>query len=354
MMFQQGSGQSWSDLAELKQYLITKLLWDPGINADSVINRFIKGYYGNAAPYIREYYDLTSRQMALVADHQNLDIYGLPSYYFSSFLSRDMLIRYNDLMNRAEKAVTDDSIFLKRVLRARIAPDYAYLDYALNAGDSSLSFIVTTAAGKHVNEELVNMLDRTVENGILTGAMAVAEHNYSLYDYRDHVKRIITMASRENKLRPSDFTPVTPINPRYATMGAGVLADGIFGGRSFSSGWLGYEAEDMVMEIKPVGNPRISRISMNFLCDHVSWVFLPSEIKIEVSTDGKSFQTVGYEKNEVTKLDPSSYPVYRTFEFDPVNVNTIRVTAISLKRCPSWHRGAGQPSWIFIDEIVAD
>lgn len=92
MMFQQGSGQSWSDLAELKQYLITKLLWDPDIDADSVINRFIKGYYGNAAPFIREYYDLTSRQIAMVADSQNLDIYGLPSYYFSSFLSCGIIV----------------------------------------------------------------------------------------------------------------------------------------------------------------------------------------------------------------------------------------------------------------------
>ncbi|MCK7541625.1 MAG: DUF4838 domain-containing protein [Marinilabiliales bacterium] len=87
MMFQQGSGRSWSDLAELKQYYISKLLWDPDLDGDSLISRFINTYYGAAAPYIREYFDLSHASLNSVAEQQNLDIYGLPSYYFSSFLS---------------------------------------------------------------------------------------------------------------------------------------------------------------------------------------------------------------------------------------------------------------------------
>jgi hexosaminidase len=42
------------------------------------------------------------------------------------------------------------------------------------------------------------------------------------------------------------------------------------------------------------------------------------------------------------------------FEFPSVAASKLRITARSLKVCPEWHRGAGQPSWIFIDEIVVE
>ncbi len=354
MMFQQGSGGSWSDLAELKQYYISKLLWNPSLDGDSLINRFITTYYGKAAPAIWEYFDRSHAALKEVADEQNLDIYGLPSYYFGSFLSRDNVNYYHELMDRALSAVEGDSIITPRVLRARMSVDFAWLDYALNASDSALSFISHTPAGKKVNEPMMAALDRLVANGETTGITAVSEHGYSLKEYRDHVKRIVNMAIKTNKVRPGEFHSQTAIHPRYAEMGAGSLADGIFGGRTFSAGWLGYEGEDMVMEITPPAPVGVSRLSMNFLCDHVSWIFLPEEVKIEVSTDGKTYSTVARRKYPTLSFDQDITPVYMEYEFPPVVARKIRVTAISMKKCPDWHRGAGMPSWIFCDEIVVE
>lgn len=354
MMFQQGSGSSWSDLAELKQYYIAKLLWDPYLNGDSLINRFMETYYGKAAPFIREYYDLSHASLQMTADKQNLDIYGLPSYYFKSFLTRDLVTKYHDLMNRAEQAVGNDSVYIDRVIRARMSVDYAWLDYALNAGDTALSFVKTTPGGKVINEDMMKELDRLTRNSEKSGVISVSEHNYSITEYREHISRIVSMSVKKNKARPEDFRSLSPVHPRYEIMGAASMADGIFGGRTFTSGWLGYEGEDMMMEIDLEAPAEVSRISMNFLCDHVSWIFLPSEVTIEASENGTDFNTVASGKYKTTKFDQDITPVHMEYEFSPVNTLKLKITARSLKKCPEWHRGAGQPSWIFIDEIVVE
>ncbi|MHC1730833.1 MAG: DUF4838 domain-containing protein [Bacteroidales bacterium] len=354
MMFQQGSGNSWSDLAELKQYFISKLLWNPDLDGDSIISRFIDKYYGNAAPFISEYYELSHSSLKAVADTVNLDIYGLPSYYFRSFLNRDLLTQYHGLMNKAEEAVANDSAKLSRVLRARMSVDYAWLDYALNAGDSTLSFIRRTPAGKVVNEYMMKELERVAQNSLKSGIATVSEHNYSIADYREHVSRLVSMGVKVNKAGPDDYRSLSPIHPRYNGKGAAALADGIFGGRTFSSGWIGYEGEDMIMEISPETPVRVSRVSMNFLCDHVSWIFLPSEVIIETSANGTDWHAVASRKYETTRFNQDIVPVNIEFEFAPEEVSKLKITARSLKRCPEWHRGAGQPSWIFTDEIVVE
>jgi len=354
MMFQQGSGASWSDLAELKQYYISKLLWNPDLDGDSLINRFLETYYGAAAPYIRNYYDMSYGAMQKVADTQNLDIYGLPSYYFGTFLTRDLVSRYHEQMDLAERAAANDSITLSRVLRARMSVDFAWLDYALNAGDSALSFITYSDGKKKLNEPMMESLDRFVENSEKTGIRTISEHGYLIREYRDHVTRLTGMAMRDNKAKPEYIRSLTTIDPGYADMGAGALADGIFGGRTFSSGWLGYQGEDMIIEISTPSPVTVSRISMNFLCDHVSWIFLPEEIRIEVSADGRNYETVAGGKYPTTGFDQDITPVYMQFDIPETTAGKIRITATSVKKCPEWHRGSGMPSWVFCDEIVVE
>ncbi len=46
------------EFAELRMYLISKLLWDPECDVDAVINDFMYGYYGRSGQYVRQYFDL--------------------------------------------------------------------------------------------------------------------------------------------------------------------------------------------------------------------------------------------------------------------------------------------------------
>lgn len=53
----------WSEFSELKQWLVAKLLWNPSQETDSLVTVFIDDYYGNAAPYVKAYYDLCRHQI---------------------------------------------------------------------------------------------------------------------------------------------------------------------------------------------------------------------------------------------------------------------------------------------------
>jgi len=63
MIFEQGSNTSWSDMKELKLYLLSKLAWDVNANVDSLTNRFFEVYYQEAAGPIRSYFDLVHQRL---------------------------------------------------------------------------------------------------------------------------------------------------------------------------------------------------------------------------------------------------------------------------------------------------
>ena len=45
-------------MSEMRTYLVSKLMWNPDLDMDSLQTAFIDGYYGKAAPYIRKYITL--------------------------------------------------------------------------------------------------------------------------------------------------------------------------------------------------------------------------------------------------------------------------------------------------------
>lgn len=56
----QGRG---GEFAELRAYLISKLLWNPNCDVEQVINDFMYGYYGRSGQYVRQYFDLLHNRL---------------------------------------------------------------------------------------------------------------------------------------------------------------------------------------------------------------------------------------------------------------------------------------------------
>lgn len=57
--YQSGGGE----FAELRSYLIAKLLWNPDVNTKDVIDEFMYGYYGRSGKFVRQYFDLLQGQV---------------------------------------------------------------------------------------------------------------------------------------------------------------------------------------------------------------------------------------------------------------------------------------------------
>ncbi|MBW7892571.1 MAG: DUF4838 domain-containing protein [Chitinophagaceae bacterium] len=96
------------EFAELRSYLISKILWNLDANTDEVVNDFLSGYYGRAGSVIRRYFDLLQ---SLVK----------PDVHFPYGIKPDDEIYSEDFIKRAEyifaeaESVADNEEILQRV-----------------------------------------------------------------------------------------------------------------------------------------------------------------------------------------------------------------------------------------------
>lgn len=352
MMFQQGSGGNWSDMSELKQYLIAKLLWYPQANVDSLAHSFIHSYYGKAGPYIEEYFTLTHQELKKHEEKEFLNIYGFPSDYTDSYLSAELMPQYLEIMNKAQKAVASDSVYLTRVKRARLPVDFSYVDIAINNKYTEMPCFIEKDGHKEIHPLMVELLDNLVDYASTNRLIKINERNFKLKDYRTYALHKIESQLKDNKLKDSKIQLKTKSSTLYPAGEENALKDNLFGSLDFHHNWLGFQGNDFIAEIDLQNAREISGIQMNFLKAVNSWVFLPKEIIIEISDDGINYQPFISEKNIETDRNFLVKSIPFSFEFKSIDTRYIRISAISLKTCPDWHRGFGKPSWIFIDEII--
>ena len=115
-----GGGGEW---AELRSYVLAKLLWDPTIDVDEVIDDFMQGVYGKAAAPIRQYFNMLHK---IVTDPEmHFDLYSHPDEV--GYLSPEILQKAHDYFDTAEKLVAGDPETLSRVKKARLPVYYADL-----------------------------------------------------------------------------------------------------------------------------------------------------------------------------------------------------------------------------------
>ena len=354
MMFQQGSGKSWSDLSELKQYVISKLLWDPSLNMDSLVNRFLTGYYGRAAPYIREYYDITSVAIQEVCKDEDLNIYGYPVSYYKSHLRPELLLQYQNLMKLAIESVKDDSVFLKRVIRCGLPVEFAIFEIALNFPDDNFYWIESREGRSFVNADMIKRLDRFVKMCDLTGIVNINEKNLTPEAYSEYTKRKLNMMAKDNLAKDASVISTTSFSPKYNVGGEAALTDKRIGGLGFRYNWLGYEGKNMELIIDLKHDTIVKSVSMNFLKDYDSWIFLPLEVEVYGSLDGKTYNLID---SVITPEQNRSFLILSVpynLNLKHSNLRYLKVKAKNRGTCPEWHRGFGRPSWIFIDELVVE
>lgn len=128
-VFEQGNREIGGEMAELRSYLIDKLLWNPDVNVDSIMNDFLNGYYGKAAPFIKKYIDLIHDEN-LSATGYKMSIFGKPVQEKDSFLSDSLTARYTQIFEDAKKVVAEDPVLLDRMRTAQLPLQYAVLEIA--------------------------------------------------------------------------------------------------------------------------------------------------------------------------------------------------------------------------------
>lgn len=119
--YAQGGG---GENAQLRSYLMARMLWDPAVSVEREINDFHAAYYGPAAATMRRYFELQHEQIRSSGRGKHFWIFVQPRV---PYLSADFLDRASGLFDQAEREAAGDPAVARRVRKARLPIEYVKL-----------------------------------------------------------------------------------------------------------------------------------------------------------------------------------------------------------------------------------
>ncbi len=337
MHFSQIAGSRGGDFAEMRTWLVSKLMWNADADIDSLMHTFLDGYYGAAASYLYRYTQIM--EGALIGSGQRLWIYDSPVSHKYGMLKPALMRRYNALFDAAEAAVAGDSVLLARVQRTRLPLLYSELEIARTEPEKDF-------------DDLSRKLDRFEQQVKRFGVPTLNERNNSPVEYCELFRtRYMPRADRSLAQGVTVRFETEPTGP-YAGLGRTALTDGLFGGSSFVESWVGWEGCDAAFVVDLGEEKAVSSIETDFLHQLGQWILLPTRVVYSVSTDGGHFEPAGlYDLAEDRSPKVKFVGVKHDFAAK-TPVRYIRVEVTGTKICPHWHYGVGHPCWFFIDEVT--
>jgi hypothetical protein len=138
---------------------------------------------------------------------------------------------------------------------------------------------------------------------------------------------------------------------QYAAGGDQALIDGIKGGENFKTGeWQGFYGEDVVAVVDLGAVKSVKSVKVGAVQDIRPWIWAPAEVRIAYSKDGVNYSNEEVLSNPLA-VDDYTPAVHRFKSKNGGVYRYVKVTAVNPGIIPDWHLGAGNPRWIFLDEI---
>ncbi|MFA6451057.1 MAG: DUF4838 domain-containing protein [bacterium] len=121
--FAQGSYQSdGGEMAELKAWIIAKMLWNPNADFEALLKEFVDGYYGPAAPAMTDFINAQREHVKSKTIHANL--YTAPDM---GYLDVPLMETLGAALDRADKLAAGDPLYSEHIRKARLWYDYTRL-----------------------------------------------------------------------------------------------------------------------------------------------------------------------------------------------------------------------------------
>ncbi|MEZ4899358.1 MAG: DUF4838 domain-containing protein [Saprospiraceae bacterium] len=335
MHFSQIASSRGGDFAELRSYLVNRLMWNPELNLDSLMQHFLNGYYGAAGPSIYQY--IKVMEGSLLGSGIRLWIYDSPVSHKSGMLKPELMRRYNRLFDEAEASVAQNPTYLKRVQRSRLPLQYAELEIART--ETAVDF-------EDINRKLDLFEARVKEFQVPT----LNERHNDPVDYCQLYRtRYLPAANKSIALGAGVAYEPLP-GKKYQEISKTALTDGLFGGSTFVESWVGWEGQDATIVVDLGKVQSVHSIETDFLHQLGAWILLPDQVTYSYSSDGKSY--TAWETHTIPE-DRSPQVKFVGIKTEiPVQARYLKIDVIATKECPTWHYGVGHPSWFFVDEVT--
>lgn len=104
-----------TEFVPLRMWVLARALWDPYAEGRELIDEFLEGYYGPAAPYLKDYIDIMHNPGR--KNHYHL---GRVTRMDAPFLHPDVIAEAEEVLRKAGQAVEGDETFERRMRHAHM------------------------------------------------------------------------------------------------------------------------------------------------------------------------------------------------------------------------------------------
>lgn len=151
--------------------------------------------------------------------------------------------------------------------------------------------------------------------------------------------------------RPLTFA--TPTDKRYPGTGPHTLVDGVLGTAYNDGFWNGWQGPDLDVTVDLGADRAIGAVELSLLEEVNNWILYPAAVEAHLSDDGTSWRSGGRQELHLPVVaDAASRKIVRLELPGASHARYVRVVATTGGPLPAWHSGAGQPAWIFADEVM--
>ena len=98
----------------------------------------------------------------------------------------------------------------------------------------------------------------------------------------------------------------------------------------------------------------LRRVSGHFLQDYGAWIFLPRAMEVFLSSDGVNFRAAGSTTPAQGVDQRGAFETTLTVDINDHPARYVKIKSLNTQVCPAGHPGAGQPAWIFADEVMVE
>ena len=116
----QGGNVGPAEADEMKSWVTSKLLWDPSRDENALVQDFIWGHYGPAAPALAEYEELLYGLRKTHAAEMESPKGGIYYKMDVPFYTKDFIEKATSIFARAKQLAAGDEQILRRVERAEL------------------------------------------------------------------------------------------------------------------------------------------------------------------------------------------------------------------------------------------
>ncbi len=154
-----------------------------------------------------------------------------------------------------------------------------------------------------------------------------------------------------NKATAKPVTLKVAPSKGYDFNGGPEMTDGLSGNDNYKTGrWLGFQGKDLDAVIDLKEPTEFSKVAFNTNVVKGDWIMGAAGVTVKVSDDGQNFKEVASKTIPSLGKDDKDGLYPQELSFAPVKARYVEVI-IKSDKLPAWHGGAGNPAFLFVDEI---